>query len=66
VLLWLSVIAYDLENLWRRLFGGMAWRIPVLPLPAGVQAAVDWKSFLALWSAETPHRIESVIQHWPL
>ncbi len=33
--LWLSVIAYNLGNLWRRLFTGMLRKITALPLPAG-------------------------------
>jgi hypothetical protein len=35
VRLWLSVIAYNLGNLWRRLFGAMLRRIEALPVPAG-------------------------------
>jgi hypothetical protein len=35
VRLWLSVIAYNLGNLWRRLFGSMVRRIALLPLPSG-------------------------------
>lgn len=33
--LWLSVIACNLGNLWRRLFGSMVRRIAALPVPAG-------------------------------
>ena len=35
VRLWLSVIAYNLGNLWRRLFAAMVRRIAALPVPAG-------------------------------
>jgi hypothetical protein len=38
VRLWLSVIAYNLGNLWRRLarlFGGMLGKVAALPSPAG-------------------------------
>jgi hypothetical protein len=35
VRLWLSVIAYNLGNLWRRLFGAMLRRIEALPVQAG-------------------------------
>jgi hypothetical protein len=35
VRLWLSVIAYNLGNLWRRPFGAMVRRIAALPAPAG-------------------------------
>ena len=33
--LWLSVTAYNLGNLWRRLFASMVRRFDSLPLPAG-------------------------------
>ncbi len=33
--LWLTIIAYNLGNLWRRLFGAMVGRIDGLPLPSG-------------------------------
>ena len=32
---WLTIIAYNLGNLWRRLFESMVRRIEALPLPAG-------------------------------
>ncbi|MGC9970338.1 MAG: hypothetical protein ABSE56_07095 [Bryobacteraceae bacterium] len=35
VRLWLSVLACNLGNLWRRLFGGMLRRITALPVPTG-------------------------------
>jgi hypothetical protein len=35
VRLWLSIIAYNLGNLWRRLFGAMLRRIERLPVSAG-------------------------------
>jgi hypothetical protein len=35
VRLWLSVMAYNLGNLWRRLFGAMVRRIAALPVATG-------------------------------
>ena len=35
VRLWLSAIAYNLGNLWRRLFGSMVRRIAAVPLLTG-------------------------------
>jgi hypothetical protein len=35
VRLWLGVNAYNLGNLWRRLFPAMVRRIAALPVPAG-------------------------------
>ena len=35
VRLWLSVIAYNLGNLWRRLFANMLGRTDRLALPSG-------------------------------
>jgi hypothetical protein len=35
VRLWLTIIAYNFGNLWRRLVASMLWRIDGLPLPSG-------------------------------
>ena len=53
VRVWLSVLAYNLSNLWWRLFGSMLLRIAALPMPSGLRSRTDSES-----SAQSPSRAE--------